>query len=195
MPFEDMGIMRNIPTMTVLEPVDGAMLQNLIHQLVELQGMFYMRLLRRQPVQVYEYGSTFDIGKGVVLRDGSDATIISSGILVHESLRAAEMLQEQGVSCRVVNIFTIKPIDRILVAECAAETGAIVTCENHNIINGLGSAVAETLVETVPVPMERVGSQDQFGEVGPVDYLMKRYEMGAEHIARRVVSVLERKKG
>jgi transketolase len=195
MPFEDMGIMRNIPTMTVLEPVDGAMLQNLIRQLVALQGMFYMRLLRRQPVQVYAYGSTFDIGKGVVLRDGSDATIISSGILVHESLKAADMLQEQGVSCRVVNIFTIKPIDRTLIAECASETGAIVTCENHNIINGLGSAVAETLVETVPVPMERIGSQDQFGEVGPVDYLMKRYEMGAEFIADRVFSVLKRKKG
>ena len=195
MPFEDMGIMRNVPTMTVLEPVDGAMLQNLIQQMVDLQGMFYMRLLRRQPVQVYEYGSTFDIGKGVVLRDGSDVTVISSGILVHESLKAADSLQEKGVSCRVVNLFTIKPVDRDLVAECAAETGAIVTCENHNVINGLGSAVAETLVETVPVPMERIGSQDQFGEVGAVDYLMKRYEMGADDIVKRVLKVMERKKG
>ncbi len=195
MPFEDMGIMRNVPTMTVLEPVDGAMLQNLLHQLVDLRGMFYMRLLRRQPVQVYEYGSTFNIGKGVVLRDGSDAAIISSGILVHESLKAADALQGRGISCRVVNLFTIKPIDRELIAECAAETGAIVTCENHNVINGLGSAVAEALVETVPVPMERIGSQDQFGEVGPVDYLMKRYKMGAEDIAKAVMRVLERKKG
>ena len=195
MPFEDMGIMRNVPTMTVLEPVDGAMLQNLIQQMVDLQGMFYMRLLRRQPVQVYEYGSTFDIGKGVVLRDGSDVTVISSGILVHESLKAADSLQEQGISCRVVNLFTIKPVDRDLVAKCAVETGAIVTCENHNVINGLGSAVAETLVETVPVPMERIGSQDQFGEVGAVDYLMKRYEMGADDIVKRVLKVMERKKG
>ena len=194
MPFEDMGIMRNVPTMTVLEPVDGAMLQNLIQQMVDLQGMFYMRLLRRQPVQVYEYGSTFDIGKGVVLRDGSDVTVISSGILVHESLKAADSLQEQGISCRVVNLFTIKPVDRDLVAKCAVETGAIVTCENHNVINGLGSAVAETLVETVPVPMERIGSQDQFGEVGAVDYLMKRYEMGADDIVKRVLKVMERKK-
>ena len=195
MPFEDMGIMRNVPTMTVLEPVDGAMLQNLIQQMVDLQGMFYMRLLRRQPVQVYEYGSTFDIGKGVVLRDGSDVTVVCSGILVHESLEAAELLQDQGISCRVINAFTIKPIDRELIATCAEETGAVVTCENHNVINGLGSAVAEALVETVPVPMERVGSQDQFGEVGPVDYLMKRYEMGAEDIAKRVHRVLKRKKG
>ena len=195
MPFEDMGIMRNVPTMTVLEPVDGAMLQNLIQQMVDLQGMFYMRLLRRQPVQVYEYGSTFDIGKGVVLRDGSDVTVVCSGILVHESLEAAELLQDQGISCRVINAFTIKPIDRELIATCAEETGAVVTCENHNVINGLGSAVAEALVETVPVPMERVGSQDQFGEVGPVDYLMKRYEMGAEDIVKRVHRVLKRKKG
>jgi transketolase len=195
MPFEDMGIMRNIPTMTVLEPVDGAMLENLLHQLVDLRGMFYMRLLRRHSVQMYEYGSTFDIGRGVVLRDGSDVTIMSSGILVDESLKAAESLENKGISCRVVNLFTIKPIDRKLIAQCAAETGAIVTCENHNVINGLGSAVAETLVETVPVPMERIGSQDQFGEVGPVDYLMKRYAMGAEDIEKRVMNVLERKRG
>jgi len=194
MPFEDMGIMRNIPTMTVLEPVDGAMLHNLLHQLVDLQGMFYMRLLRRQPIQVYEYGSNFEIGRGVMLRDGSDATIIASGILVHESLKAADALQDQGLSCRVINLFTIKPVDKELIAECAAETGAIVTCENHNVINGLGSAVAEALVETVPVPMERVGSQDQFGEVGSVDYLMKRYEMGADDIVKRVYKVIERKK-
>ena len=193
MPFEDMGIMRNIPDMTVLEPVDGAMLENLLPQLIDLQGMFYMRLLRRQPVQVYEYGSIFDIGRGIVLRDGTDATIVSSGILVDESLKAADSLQVEGVSCRVVNLFTIKPVDKELIAQCAAETGAIVTCENHNVLNGLGSAVAETLVETVPVPMERIGSQDQFGEVGSVDYLMRRYEMGAGDIAKRVMKVIERK--
>jgi transketolase len=181
--------------MTVLEPVDGAMLENLLHQLVDLRGMFYVRLLRRNPMQVYEYGSTFDIGRGVLLRDGSDATIMASGILVDEGLKAAESLETRGISCRVVNLFTIKPIDRALIAQCADETGAIVTCENHNVFNGLGSAVAETLVETVPVPMERIGCQDQFGEVGPVDYLMKRYGMGAEDIEKRVMKVLQRKKG
>jgi transketolase len=195
MPFEDMGIMRNIPTMRVLEPADSVMLKNILRQLVDLEGMFYMRLLRRNPVQIYEDGSEFDIGKGVVLREGGDVTIISSGILVDESLKAAESLEKAGVSARVVNMFTIKPVDGELVEQCARETGAIVTCENHNIINGLGSAVAETLVERYPVPMERIGSQDQFGEVGPVDYLMKRYEMGAEDIEKKVMRVLERKKG
>jgi len=194
MPFEDMGIMRNIPTMTVLEPVDGAMLRDLLIQLVDLEGMFYIRLLRRFPVQVYEKGSTFDIGKGVLLREGTDVTIIASGILVYESLKVAESLEHRGVSVRVVNLFTIKPVDRELIEMCARETGAIVTCENHNVINGLGSAVAEALVENLPVPMERIGSQDQFGEVGPVDYLMKRYEMGAEDIENKVLKVLERKK-
>jgi transketolase len=193
MPFEDMGIMRNIPTMTVLEPVDGAMLQNLLTQLLDLKGMFYMRLLRRFPVQVYEQGSTFDIGKGVLLREGGDVTLFSSGILVDESLKAAEVLASEGIAVRVVNLFTIKPVDREMVERCARETGAVVTCENHNVINGLGSAVAEALVETFPVPMERIGSQDQFGEVGPVEYLMKRFGMGAEDIVKAVHRVLKRK--
>jgi transketolase len=193
MPFEDMGIMRNIPTMTVLEPVDSVMLKDLLYQMVELEGMFYMRLLRKFPVQIYENGSSFDIGKGVVLREGSDVTIISSGILVDESLTAAESLDKKGVSARVVNMFSIKPVDRELIQKCARETGAIVTCENHNIINGLGSAVAEALVETFPVPMERIGSRDQFGEVGSVEYLMKRYEMRSEDIENKVMEVLKRK--
>jgi len=193
MPFEDMGIMRNIPTMTVLEPVDSAMLENLLYQLVELRGMFYIRLLRRNPVQVYERGSRFDIGKGIILKEGKDVTIVSSGILVAESLKAAENLEKEGISARVVNIFTIKPVDKELIEQCAKETGAIVTCENHNIINGLGSAVAEALCETYPVPQERIGSQDQFGEVGPIEYLMKRFEMGENDIMAKVKKVLKRK--
>jgi transketolase len=194
MPFEDMGIMRNIPTMTVLEPIDSAMLKDLLQQMVGLEGIFYIRLLRRNPVQIYEDGSSFEIGKGVLLKEGNDMTIISSGILVAESLKTAESLEKKGISARVVNIFTIKPVDRELVAQCAEETGAIVTCENHNVINGLGSAVAEALVETTPVPMERIGCQDLFGEVGPVDYLKKRFEMSAEDIEAKVNRVLKRKK-
>mgnify|MGYP000846016919 FL=1 len=113
--------------------------------------------------------------------------------MVAEALQAAELLEAQGVSVRVVNIFTLKPIDRELIARCAQETGAIVTCENHNVINGLGSAVAEVLGETHPVPLERVGVQDLFGEVGPVDYLQKRFEMTAEHIVAKVQKCLSRK--
>lgn len=193
MPFEDMGIMRNIPSMTVIEPVDSVMLKDVITQLSSLYGVYYIRLLRKKAIKIYEEGSTFEIGKAIKLREGRDVTIIASGILVAEALGASEMLKIEGISARVVNVFTIKPIDKELITACAEETGAIVTAENHNIINGLGSAVAEVLSESIPVPMERIGCQDEFGEVGPEDYLKIRYGMTAKEIANKVRKVLSRK--
>jgi transketolase len=142
---------------------------------------------------IYAPGSTFEIGKGVTLREGTDVTIIASGFLTADALEAAEALQQQGVSARVVNMFTWKPIDKELIEQCARETGAIVTVENHNIVGGLGAAVAEALVESVPVPMERIGSRDRFGEVGPVDYLKKAFEMTAEDIAEKAMLAVGRK--
>ena len=194
MPFEDMGLMRLVPGITILEPVDATMLKNLVEQTAARYGVFYIRLLRKNAIQIYEEGSTFEIGKGVRLREGKDVTVFASGIMVSESLKAAEILKGQGISAKVVNLFTLKPIDRELIIQCAQETGAIVTAENHNIINGLGSAVAEVLVEEVPVPMERVGVKDSFGEVGPVDYLAKRFEMTADDIVKAVQKVVSRKK-
>lgn len=193
MPFEDMGIMRNIPGITILEPVDATMLRNLVAQTADRYGVFYIRLLRKNAVRIYEEGSTFEIGKGVQIKDGKDVTIIATGIMVSEALKAAETLEKEGISARVVNIFTLKPIDKEIIVKSAGETGAIVTAENHSIINGLGSAVAEVLVENEPVPMERVGVKDSFGEVGPQDYLMKRFEMTAEDIAAKVIRVIGRK--
>jgi transketolase len=193
MPLEDLGIMRNIPEMTIIEPTDCAMLSDIIRQLATLYGMFYIRLLRRYPVKIYEERSTFEIGKAVKLRDGSDITIFASGIMVDVSLNAAGLLAEQGISARVMNLFTVKPIDKDAIIACAKETGAIVTAENHNIINGLGSAVAEVLVENIPTPMERIGVQDLFGEVGPEDYLRKRFELTEENIVKKVKKVLQRK--
>jgi transketolase len=193
MPFEDMGIMRSIPGITALEPVDNAMLKNLLVQVKDLYGVFYIRLLRKQPVKIYEDGSEFDIGKGIVLKEGKDVTLFTSGILVHDTLNAAESLEAKGISARVVNIFTWKPIDRELIEQCAMETGAVVTVENHNIINGLGSAVAGVLGETCPVPLERVGCIDQFGEVGPQDYLQEAFKMTQEDIENKVNMVLKRK--
>lgn len=195
MPFEDLGIMRNIPHMTVIEPVDGVMLEDIIKQLGSAYGVYYVRLMRKNAVQVYAQGSSFEIGKGVVLRKGSDVTIVATGILVTEALDASKQLEAEGISARVVNIFTIKPIDKELLIKCALETGAIVTAENHNIINGLGSAVAEVLVEGAPVPMERIGCQDEFGEVGPENYLKERFEMTAGDIMKKVRKVIGRKKG
>jgi len=193
MPFEDMGIMRNIPEMTVLEPTDSIMLKDIIKQLAKLYGMFYIRLLRSNAIKIYEEGSTFEIGKAVKLKDGKDVTIIANGIMVVEALNAAHMLEEKGISTRVLDMFSLKPIDKEEIIKCAKETGAIVTAENHNIINGLASAVAEVLVENIPIPMERVGVKDLFGEVGPADYLKERFELTASDIVKKVEKVLKRK--
>ncbi|HCS74014.1 MAG TPA: transketolase [Clostridiales bacterium] len=193
MPFEDMGIMRNVPDITILEPVDSVMLKNLLEQTIDPYGVFYIRLLRKNAVKVYKEGSSFQIGKAIQLREGKDVTIFATGIMVNEALQAADSLSNEGISARVVNIFTLKPIDREMIEKCAEETGAIVTAENHSIINGLGSAVAEVLAETFPVPMERIGVKDLFGEVGPVDYLMKRFELTSEDITIKAKEAISRK--
>lgn len=194
MSLEDIGLMRSVPTMTVIEPVDNVMLEDIVTQLAGEYGVYYIRLLRKNAVKIYNEGSSFEIGKAVTLKDGSDVTIMATGIMVSEALAAAQILENDGVSTRVVNMFTIKPIDEEAIITCARETGAIVTAENHNIINGLGSAVAEVLAEHEPVPLERIGSRDLFGEVGPVDYLQKRLNMTAEDICQKVQQILKRKK-
>lgn len=193
MPFEDMGIMRNVPDITILEPTDTVMLKNLVEKTAELFGVFYIRLLRRRAVKIYRENSTFEIGKAVTLREGADAAVLATGIMVEEALKAAEQLAGEGISVTVINAFTLKPLDRETVIRCARETGAIVTAENHSIINGLGSAVAEVLAENEPVPMERVGVNDCFGEVGPVDYLKHKFRLTSEEIFFRVKKVLARK--
>ena len=193
MPFEDMGIMRGIPEMTVLEPTDINMLKWIIREIAYRYGMFYVRLVRKECVKVYDDGTTFEWGKAVTLRDGKDVTIISSGYCVSESLKAADMLEKDGISARVVNMYCWKPVDEEIIKKAAAETGAIVTAENHNVINGLGSAVAEVLVKNKPVPMEMIGSQDEFGEVGKLPYLSERFKMNAPYIVEAAKKVLERK--
>ena len=193
MPFEDMGIMRLIPEMTVIEPTDVSMLEDLMPQIAAQYGMVYMRLVRKEVQQVYERGSQFTIGKAVRVREGSDATIIASGFCVAEAIRAAALLAQEGVSVRILDMFTWKPLDREEILSAAAETGAIVTAENHNVINGLGAAVAEVLVREHPVPVEMVGVQDEFGEVGKLAYLAERFGLKAENIADAVRRVLKRK--
>lgn len=193
MPFEDMGILRNIPNVTIIEPVDSVMLKDIIKQTSNMYGLFYIRLLRKNAVKIYEDNSTFEIGKGIILKDGSDVTIIATGIMVDDALKASEELEKMGISARVVNIFTLKPIDRELIIKCAKETGAIVTVENHSVINGLYSAVSEVIVESTLVPVEKVGVMDEFGEVGPLDYLKKRFNLTPESIVEKVKKVLERK--
>lgn len=194
MPFDDMGIMRSIPTMTVIEMVDNTMVKALLPQTVDAHGPFYLRIVRSNPVKIYADGTRFAIGKGLVLREGSDVTIFATGIMVREALKAAELLAAKSISAQVVNIFTLKPIDEELIIQCAQQTGAVVTVENHSIINGLGSAVAEVLSENHPVPMERVGVRDLFGEVGSVEYLQKRFGLTADAIGASAERVLQKKR-
>ena len=193
MPFDDMGIMRGMPSVTVLEPTDATLLRWMMRTIAGEFGVHYMRLLRKNSVKIYEEGSTFEIGRMVRLAEGKDATIIASGFCVAESLKAAEMLKEKGISVRVLDSFTWKPLDEDAVREAAAQTGAIVTAENHSVVHGLGSAVASVLSKTGPVPVEMIGVQDEFGEVGPADYLAERFALTAPHIARAAERAIIRK--
>lgn len=193
MSFEDVGLMRVMPGIRIFEATDAVMMESLLPQMAEHYGVDYLRIARKNKAQIYEEGSEFTIGKAVLLREGTDVTLIASGLMVPEALKAAEMLAEEGISPRVVDMFTIKPIDKECILESAEKTGAIVTAENHNIINGLGSAVAEVLVENFPCPMERVGVQDRFGIVGEQDFLMKYMGLTAEVICEKAKKAISRK--
>lgn len=193
MPLEDMGIMRNIPGIVCVEPTDQAMLENLLPQIAETKGTVYMRMFRKKAEKVYDDGEKFDLFKAKTLKKGKDVTIICSGIMVEKSIRAAALLKEKGIDAGIINMHTWKPIDKEAIINAAKESGAIVTAENHSIINGLGSAVAEVLVENILVPMERVGVKDEFGEVGKMDYLEKRFKIAAENIAEACERVIKRK--
>lgn len=182
MSFEDMGIVRGLAHSVVLEVTDATMFQDILEQLATLRGFYWVRTIRKQATRIYPQGTRFTIGKGNVLRDGNDITLIANGIMVAEALMAADTLAEQGVSAAVIDMFTLKPIDRMLVKNYAEKTGRIVTCENHSIHNGLGSAVAEVLAETCPVPMRRVGVKERYGQVGTQSWLQKEYGLTAEDI-------------
>ncbi|MCL2121909.1 MAG: transketolase family protein [Clostridiales bacterium] len=195
MAFEDIGVLRSIPEITIVEPSDSAMMSALVPLIRDIYGVVYMRTPRKQVADIYPAGTAFELGKAALLREGSDVTLIASGMLVVEALGAADTLAKEGIQARVVDMFTIKPLDQACVLDCAQRTGAIVTAENHNIIGGLGSAVAELLSEECPVPLARVGVGDQFGEVGTQEYLMERFGLTAEQIVRKAKQVMARKKG
>ncbi|MDO4942820.1 MAG: transketolase C-terminal domain-containing protein [Lachnospiraceae bacterium] len=193
MPLEDMGMMRCIPEITIVEPTDSVMLADVLRKAKDTYGVFYIRLSRKVADKIYKDGSTFEIGKAAKVRKGKDATIIATGICVAEAIKAAELLEKEGIHAAVVNMFTLKPVDEEAIIEAAKTTGAIVTAENHNIINGLGSAVAEVLAENISCPLERIGARDRFGEVGDLDYLKKEMKMTAEDIAEAVKKAIARK--
>jgi transketolase len=192
---EDIAIMRAIPNLTVIVPADDHEAANVIWAAAAFHGPAYIRMSRTKTPLVYEnrdYG--FKIGKGVVLRAGNDATVFAYGIMVSKALEAAEELAGKGIDCRVVNLHTIKPIDKQLIVKCAEETGAAVTAEEHSIIGGLGGAVAEILGENCAVPLARVGVRDTFGESGSPDELLVKYGLTKDDIIHAVKSVVKRKK-
>ncbi|MFW5642851.1 MAG: transketolase family protein [Alkalispirochaeta sp.] len=194
MSFEDIGLMRTIPGITICEPSDPVSLAKLLPKIAYKPGSSYLRLHRKAIVPIYGDGEEFELGKGKVIVDGSDLTIIATGaICVSEALAAAEMLVRDGVSAAVIDMHTVKPIDEDLVAEYAAKTGAILTCENHQVRGGLGSAVAEVLTDRRPVPQRRIGIQDEFGEVGTQEYLQERFGLTAGNLATEAKRLLERK--
>lgn len=193
MPLEDIGMMRCVPEVTIIEPTDSIMLEDMLRQTKDQYGVFYIRLSRKKADKIYVEGSTFEIGKAASIREGKDVTIFASGIMVAESLKAASLLEREGIHAAVSNIFTIKPIDEEAIVKAAENTGAIVTAENHNILNGLGTAVAEVLAEHKCCPLERIGVRDCFGEVGNMDYLKKTFKMTAEDIAKAAKKAISRK--
>ena len=194
--IEDYAIMRSIPGMLVLSPCDGPEMTAAVQALMEYEGPAYMRLGRLAVESVTDTveGYTFEIGKGSLLKEGSDATIIATGMMVQEAYKAAQTLAEEGLSIRVIDMHTIKPIDKDIVVKAAQETGCIVTSEEANIIGGLGSAVAEVVAEVCPVPVVRHGVNDEFGRSGKAQQVLDAYSLNAQGIMEKVRYALALKK-
>ncbi|MBR3045442.1 MAG: transketolase family protein [Oscillospiraceae bacterium] len=191
---EDIALMRTIPGMTVINPADDTEAKAAVEAAIQHDGPVYCRF-GRLAVPVINDPATykFELGKGVQLRDGSDVTVIATGLMVNEALNAAETLAGEGISVRVINIHTIKPLDKDIIIKAAKETGTIVTAEEHSIIGGLGSAVAEAVTEAYPVPVRRVGVNDTFGHSGPAVDLLKEFGLSAEHIAEVIREAVKAK--
>lgn len=194
MPFEDVGIMRCIPGMVVYEPTDNVEFYEALPQILAYKGPVYIRMFRKTPPAVYEEGYKFDLFKANVIKEGTDITIIASGIMVSTALEAQAALQGEGISAEVIACPTIKPIDAETIIKSAKKTGAVVTCENHNTIGGLRSAVAEALSESCPTVIKSVGVKDKFGEVGKMLYLRKVYNMETTDVIAAVKDALAAKR-
>ena len=190
---EDFALMRVIPGMTVISPADDVEARQVVEAAINYVGPVYMRFGRMAVPNVSPEGYKFEIGKGCLLKDGADVTIIANGVEVSEALEAARLLAEDGIDAAVVNMATIKPLDEELVIKMAKKTGCIVTAEEHSVIGGLGGAVAECLAENFPVPMKRVGIQDTFGRSGPAKELLSVFKLDAASIAEKAKEVVKLK--
>ncbi len=192
--LEDIGIMRTIPNMVIINPADHVEAMAAVEAAILHDGPVYLRFGRLAVPEIFGDDYKFELGKGVTIAEGKDATIVATGLMVPYAIEARELLLKEGIDAGVINIHTIKPIDTELLTEAAKKTGAIVTAEEHNVIGGLGGAVAEALAETCPVPIKRVGTQDVFGKSGKPNELMELYGLTAENIAANVKAAIALKK-
>ena len=191
---EDIALMRTIPGMTIINPADDIEARLAVFAAAEHDGPVYMRFGRLAVPRVFDDNYKFEIGKGVYLNKGTDVTIIATGLLVERAIQAAELLKNEGISASLINMATIKPIDRDIILDAAKTTGCIVTAEEHNIIGGLGSAVAEVVAEEYPVPVLRVGVEDTFGKSGPALELLEIFGLNAQNIVAKAKRAIELKK-
>jgi len=192
MAVEDIAIMRAIPGIIVIDPADAFETSQALQVITEYYGPVYIRETRDEWPDVFDSKYKFEIGKAAVVREGKDVTIISCGVMTSEAILAAKRLEEDGIEAKVLNISTIKPIDKDSIVCSALQTGAIVTCENHNVFGGLGSAVAEVLVEEAPVPMLRIGIKDMLNGCGSNKELLEKFEMSSSYIIEAVKKVIDK---
>ena len=190
---EDIALMRSIPNMVIINPADDVEAFQAVLAAADFEGPVYMRFGRLAVPRVNSEDYKFELGKGVTLRDGKDVTIVATGLMVNEALIAADELKAEGIDARVINIHTIKPIDKDILVKAAKETGALVTAEEHSVIGGLGSAVTEVLSEFCPVPVLRLGVEDTFGKSGPAVELLKIFGLDAKHIAEKARAAVKLK--
>jgi len=192
--IEDIAIYRVLPNMVVLQPCDSVEAEKMVFALSNYNGPSYMRLHRNPVPVIHDAGYKFEIGKGEVLKQGKDCVIFATGTLVHEALKAAEILENEKIKAYVVNIHTIKPLDTNLIIDLAKKTNCVITAEDHNVIGGLGGAVAETLSENYPCIMKRIGLQDRYAESGKPDELYRKYGLDAYSIAEEAMKFVRKKK-
>ncbi len=190
---EDIGLMRTIPGMVIINPADGAEARLAVKAAMEYYGPVYLRFGRLALPIIFDESYKFEIGKGTYLKKGKDVTIISTGLMTSEALKAEEILKSEGISASVINMATIKPIDKEIIINAAKETGAIVTAEEHNIIGGLGSAVAEVLSENCPVILRRVGVNDAFGRSGKATEVLEKYGLDAVNVVKKAKEAISSK--
>ena len=194
MSMEDIGVLRSIPEIVIFEPVDNTQLKKALPQIADYHGVVYIRTFRKTTPDIFDENYEFDLFKADKITDGTDISIFCSGIMVHETLIANEELKKRGINAEIINIHTIKPIDKAAVVASARKTGAVLTVENHNLVGGLKSAVCEVLMEECPVPLRAIGVDDKFGQVGKMPYLKEQYKMRAEDIVEKALEVLATKK-